>query len=318
MELPTVSGSTVMVTGGCGFIGSHLVRRLLERGARRVVVVDCLRQGTTANLEPHGDAVDLVRHDLGLDPPRALDGAIRGVDFLFHLAAEKHSAVNRDPRRILQSNVGGTYDLLEAAGRAGVRKAVFASSLYVYGRTSGPPFVEDEVPLPTTVYGISKLAGEHLFAHRDLESGLPYNVLRFLFVYGPRQHPGSGYKSVIVANFERLLGGKPPVVRGDGCQALDYVYVEDAVEAALLALERPTEREVFNIGSGNATTINDLTALMQSTAGTAFEVCREPADWTAGSSRTGNIDKAHRLLGWQPAIGMQEGLSRTCAWLAGG
>jgi UDP-glucose 4-epimerase len=315
MELPRVSGSAVMVTGGCGFIGSHLVRLLLERGARRVVVLDDMRHGARANVERAGE-VELVEHTLGSGPSRAIAEAMRGVDSVFHFAAEKHGQASPDSRRILCSNVDGTYDLLEAAARAGVRKVVFASSLYVYGRTSGAPFVEDEVPRPTTVYGISKLAGEHLLAHRDRESGLPYNVLRLLFVYGPRQHPGTGYKSVIVANFERLLRGEPPVIRGDGRQALDYVYVEDAVEAAILALESPLEREVFNIGRGAALTIDELTALMQSVAGTALPARSEPPDWTAGTSRVGNIEKARRLLGWQPRTGMREGLARTFAWLA--
>lgn len=316
MELPRISGSAVLVTGGSGFIGSHLVHRLLERGARRIVVVDSLRHGSRSNLDPHGSEVELVQHDIGSDPPAALAGALRGVDFLFHLAAEKHSQAHPDPRRILRANVEGTCELLAAAARAGVRKAIFASSLYVYGRSSGAPFVEDEVPRPTTIYGISKLAGEHLCAHRERESGLPYNVLRFLFVYGPRQNPVTGYKSVIVSNFERLLRREPPVVRGDGRQALDYVYVEDAVEAAILALETPLEREVFNIGSGTGVTVNELTALMQSVAGTALPVRTEPPDATAGTARTGNVEKARRLLGWEPRTGLGEGLAKTFAWLS--
>src|SRR5262249_59343500 len=134
----------------------------------------------------------------------------------------------------LRGNVEGTHQLLTAAVRHGLRHVVFSSSLYAYGRMTGPPCVEDDCPQPTTVYGISKLAGEHLVRHFGKE--LPGTILRFYFVYGPRQFAGMGYKSVIVKNFERLLSSDPAVVYGDGRQALDYVYVDDVVDALLRSL----------------------------------------------------------------------------------
>jgi nucleoside-diphosphate-sugar epimerase len=306
-----------MVTGGCGFIGSHLVRALLAGGVARVVVLDSLRYGDRANLGGLGDAVQVVPHTLGSDDPAVLREALRGVRWLFHLAAEKHNQSKDTPLEVFRSNIDGAYTLFDLAARAGVEKAVFTSSLYAYGRMSGPPFVEDEVPQPHTVYGISKLCGEHLLRHAGVAHGVAWTVLRYLFVYGPRQFAGMGYKSVIVKTFERLLRGESPVVYGDGEQTLDYVYVDDAVAATIAALGAPADGEVVNVGSGAATTVNALIALMQKVAGTHLPVRGEAADWTAGSRRVGNVEKARRVLGWQASTPLEDGLRQTFAWMAG-
>jgi UDP-glucose 4-epimerase len=311
-----VAGSTIMVTGGCGFIGSHLVRQLIASGAARVVVVDSLRYGDRANLGQLSAAVEIVRHTLGTDRTAELDAAMTGVDYLFHLAAEKHQQSAGRELELMRSNIEGTYTLFSLAAQRGVRKIVFTSSLYAYGRMQGPPFVEDEVPQPHTVYGISKLCGEHLLRHIHAAHGVPYNVLRYLFIYGPRQFAGMGYKSVIVKNFERLLAGQPPIVYGDGTQALDYVFVDDAVAATIRALESEHSGEVFNIGSGVPTSVNALIDMMLTVAGSGMPKAYEPADWTAGSCRVGDIRKVRRLLGWKPRTPLFDGLTQTFAWMA--
>jgi UDP-glucose 4-epimerase len=308
-----LAGSAFLVTGGCGFIGSHLVRALVGAGAGRVTVVDSLRYGDRANLGGSSPNVEIVQHTLGVDDPAALRAALRGVRFVFHLAAEKHNQSKDDPVRVMRSNIEGTWLLLDAAARAGVEKIVFTSSLYAYGRLGGAPFVEDELPRPRTIYGISKLTGEHLLA----VAGTPFTVLRYLFVYGPRQFAGMGYKSVIVKTFERLLRGEPPVVFGDGEQTLDYVFVDDVVDATLAALASGANGEVINIGSGRPTTVNELMTLMQDVAGTRLPVRHDPPDWTAGSYRVGNVDKARRVLGWTARTPLRDGLAATYSWLAG-
>ena len=262
-----------MVTGGCGFIGSHLVRRLLASGVERVVVLDSLRYGRPQNLGPEADSdrVTLVPFTLGQDSATRLEAALDGVDFLFHLAAEKHNQSVGAPERVFRANIEGTRVLLDCAARTGVRKVVFSSSLYAHGRMSGPPAAEDEIPLPTTIYGISKLCGERLLAHYEEEAGLRGVSLRFYFVYGPRQHSGTGYKSVIVKNFERIRSGEPPIIFGGGEQALDYTYVDDVVEAMMHCLASPTSGEVFNVASGEATSVARLTRIMLEVAGSEFE-----------------------------------------------
>jgi UDP-glucose 4-epimerase len=314
--MPSIQDATIMVTGGCGFIGSHLVRELHRRGAGRIIALDSLRYGDRSNLGGEVEGVEVVKFTLGFDEPSVLAAKLAGVRFLFHLAAEKHNQSKDDPLAVLRANVDGTYVLLDAAARAGVEKVVFTSSLYAYGRMSGPPFVEDEVPHPRTVYGISKLCGEHLLGHFHAEHGLAYDVLRYLFVYGPRQYAGMGYKSVIVKSFERLLAGEPPVVFGDGAQALDYVFVDDAVEATIGALESDVAGETMNVGSGAATTVRDLIALMQSVAGRSLPARNDPPDWTAGSSRVGDVAKIERLLGWRARTTLREGLEKTFRWMS--
>lgn len=311
-----IAGSAVMVTGGCGFIGSHLVRRLVALGAARVVVIDSLRYGNRDNLGQLSPAVEVVPYTLGSDPPALLEQKMEGVQYLFHLAAEKHRQSDDRPLDVLRSNVEGAYTLFATAARRRIEKIIFTSSLYAYGRMQGPPFIEDELPRPQTVYGASKLFGEHLLRHLHADHGVAHNVVRYLFVYGPRQFAGMGYKSVIVKNFERLLAGTAPIVYGDGTQALDYVFVDDAVAATIRALEAEISGEVFNVGSGVPTTVNALVDLMLSVARRDVPKRYEPADWTAGSSRVGNINKARKILGWAPRIALRDGLAQTFEWMA--
>lgn len=317
MSVRDLRDSAVMVTGGAGFIGSHLVAELVARGAARVVVIDSLRYGDRANLRGLSERVELVQHTLGFDAPDALARAMTGVEFLFHFAAEKHNQSKDDPLRVYQANINGTHTLYDVACRSGVKKIVFASSLYAYGRLRGAPFVETELPAPRTVYGVTKLAGEHLLTYFREREGVEFNVLRYLFVYGPKQFAGMGYKSVIMKNFERLLAGERPTVYGDGRQALDYVFVDDAVSAAIAAMQSELTGEVFNVASGVATPVDELVSLMIEVSARDAEKLYEPPDWTAGSCRAGNPDKAARLLGWKAQTPLREGLRRTYEWLAG-
>jgi UDP-glucose 4-epimerase len=307
-ERVSLADCAVLVTGGCGFVGSHLVRRLLAEGARRVVVLDRLSDGRAPELPP---GAELVRFNLGVDPPEALAGHLAGIDVLFHLAADKHGRVPAPPLRLLQSNVTGTFALLEAAATAGVRKAVFSSSLYAYGRSTPPPLDESETPRPSTVYGISKLAGEHLLAHIERERGLPGVSLRYFFVYGPGQGSERGYRSVIPRTLERLARGENAVVYGDGEQTLDYVYVDDVVEATLLAAELDVSGEVLNVGSGLPLTVNRLMDAMLAASGARVGRDRLPPDATAGSFRVAAVEKTRRVLGWQAQVTLEDGLART-------
>lgn len=311
----SLRNAAVMVTGGCGFIGSHLTHALAARGAKRIVVLDSLRYGKPENLGALAEQVEVVQYTLGESPPDVLQPALEGVTHLFHLAAEKHNQSKDSPARVFQSNVIGTHTLFEHAVEAGVKKIVFTSSLYAYGRMTGAPFVESEVPQPRTVYGISKLAGEHVLAHFGQTQGIAWNVLRYLFVYGPKQFAGLGYKSVIMKNFERILSGEPPVILGDGAQELDYVFVDDVVEATLKAMESPVTDEVLNIASGHGTRIDALTEAMLRVSGSTLRPTYGPADWTHGSCRVGNAERAAEVLGWRSTTPLDVGLRRTFDWI---
>jgi UDP-glucose 4-epimerase len=310
-----IAGHHALVTGGAGFIGSHLVEGLIKRGARRVTIVDSMRFANERHPVLAHERVEVIRHTLGVDPFERLEPALAGVDCLFHLAAEKHNQSLATPDQLLAANITGTYKLFDAAARARVKKLVFTSSLYAYGRVAGAPFVETELSPPWSLYGISKLTGEHLAGHVRRQHGIAALSLRYFFVYGPRQFPGTGYKSVIVSNFERLQRGEAPVIFGDGEQALDYVYVDDIVDGTINAMESDLDGEVLNLGSGVATTINALTRTMIEVSGRAVVPVHGPADWTAGSARVGDVAKARRLLGWRPAVTLAEGLRRTYDWV---
>lgn len=306
---------TIAVTGGCGFIGSHLIHRLAGLGAKRIVAIDSLEYGRRQNLNPLPPQVEIVEHRLGAASHPAMRAALQGVDFLFHLAAEKHNQSIDSPLKVIDANIAGTHALLQAATECKVRKVVFTSSLYAYGRMDGPPFVETEIPRPQTVYGISKLAGEHLCWHFHRQFGLACVCLRFLFVYGPRQYANLGYKSVIVKSFQRLLAGEPPVINGDGRQVLDYVYVDDAVAATLLAMSSRVTFDVFNLASGNGIAVADLIQQIQRVAGTSFAPAFAPRDVTHGSSRVGSPEKMRSVLGFLPSTPLMTGLQHTYSWL---
>jgi UDP-glucose 4-epimerase len=314
--MSALSGATVMVTGGCGFIGSHLVRRLLADGVRRVIVVDSLAYGDTANLGAlDREPIELVRFTLGTDPPARLAPHLRGVDCLFHLAAEKHNQSRGNSSALLRANVDGTCALLELAARSGVRRTVFASSVYIYGRMAGPDLTETEPVLPTTIYGISKLCGERLLAHFTRDTPMEGSVLRYFFVYGPRQYAGTGYRSVILRNFDRLLAGRAPVILGDGQQALDYVFVDDVVEATVRCMECATAGQTLNVGSGVPTSINELTGAMLAVAASPLAPVHAAPDETAGTRRVASVPRIRSALDWRPRVPLDEGLRRTLEWM---
>lgn len=307
-------GVCAIVTGGAGFIGSHLVARLLALGAREVRVIDNCRFGSLSNL-PRGDSrLKFFNLDIGHVTPSELSAISAGADYIFHLAAEKHNASIGNPAQMLTSNVHGTYQMLEAAARHKCRKFIFASSLYAYGRITGDPFQESETVCPSTVYGISKFTGEQLvsmYAKREL----PAAIVRYMFIYGPRQWSNVGYKSVIVKNFQRMLSGLPPVVYGDGRQILDYLFVSDAVDATIRAAELATPGALFNVGSGTGGNILSLTQLMASIANWSGDITFEAPDCTQGSCRVADISKIRAELGWEPRVSLEGGLRQTFSWI---
>lgn len=295
-----------LVTGAAGFIGCHLIARLFDEGWH-VAGIDNERSGDWSRI-----SVPCVRiqRDLAAMDMAELATATAGVDVCFHLAAEKHNSSRSTPQRVIDVNISGTRRLLEAAAISGVGKIVFTSSLYAYGSLGPAPMNEGDVPVPTTVYGTSKLAGEHLVRTVASSAGLHWSVARLFFVYGPGQYAEGGYKSVIVGNFERLRRDERPIIYGDGKQALDYVYVDDVVGALLMLADPDHGGLVCNVGTGRAVSVSELTEIMLTISGRNLEPVMCPPDWTDGSVRVADTRLARETLGWTATTRIEEGLER--------
>jgi len=309
-----IENATFAVTGGCGFIGATVVRQLLEQGAGRVVVLDSLKAGRRERL-PDDRRLTVIETPLGEVPVETLTRQFRGIDDVFHLAAEKHRPSLDSPRELVLTNVLGTNDVIEAGRVAGIRKLIFSSSLYAYGRMSGAPMVETEPCHPHTLYGTTKIAGENLVEAAYRRGDFAAVSLRYFFVYGPRQYVGTGYKSVVVSNFERMRRNEPPLIHGDGEQALDYSHVDDIARATILAMSREVNGKVLNVGSGRALSVNELTEAMMRAAEVRFEPIFDEADHTVGSCRVANTGHAESLLGFRSQVPLEEGLRSTWDWI---
>jgi len=307
---------SVLVTGGGGFIGSHLVEALLQRGAS-VRVLDNLTTGHRANLAgalAHPEAQRTFTFIEGdITDRKTVQEAIKGVEYVLHQAALP--SVQRsveDPITSNLVNVEGTLNVLVAAQEAGVRRVVYASSSSVYGDSLQLPKVESMPTNPLSPYAVSKLAAEAYCRAFTRVYGLETVALRYFNVFGPRQDPNSLYAAVLPRFIEALLGKKPPVIYGDGTQSRDFTYIENVVHANLLALEAAgVGGEAFNIACGERVT---LKAVLQCLAEFSNQVVApEYQAPRAGDIKhsLAEISKAERMLGYRPVIPFREGLQRT-------
>jgi UDP-glucose 4-epimerase len=302
----------VLVTGGAGFVASHLTDALVRRGDQ-VVVLDNLTTGHAENVAP---GARLVEGDVA-DPVTVAE-AIDGTEVVFHLAATR--AVLRsvlEPRTTDRINSGGTLNILEAARQAGVRRVVSTSSSSVYGGAAAVPTPESAPLRPRSPYAVSKLAGEHYARVYWELHRLETVSLRLFNVYGPRQRPDSEYAAVIPLFIAALSSGHPPEVHGDGRQSRDFTYVDDAVAAFLGASAAPASHcagRVYNVAGGREQSLLDLLAVLRRILG--VDIPARHVETRPGDVRRSQADltAAAADLGWRPAIGIEEGLVRTVAW----
>lgn len=303
-----VNDRSCLVTGGAGFIGSHLVTALVAQGYR-VRVFDDLSSGHEEYLREVADDVEFIRGDIrDLD---ALRSASKGVDTLFHHAAISSAPRSlQDPVGTLDINVRGAQNALEAARLTGVRRVVIASSAAVYGAATEMPLRESMLPRPISPYGAHKLMCEHLCSVYSHVFDLEAVALRYFNVYGPRQDPNSDYAGVITRFAARLRAGEAPVIFGDGEQTRDYVYVGDVVRANLLAAaSEAAVGSVFNIGSGERTSLNTLLRVMGEVMNVPVAPERTPARTGDIRHSVASITRAGELLGYAPQVTLREGLA---------
>jgi len=305
----------VLVTGGAGFIGHHLVRGLLARGDK-VAVIDDLSTGFARRLDEFGDEVDLVVGSI-LDPA-ALDHATAGCDVILHEAAIPSVARSLvTPRATNDANAGGTIEVMLAAARHHVRRVVLAGSSSVYGIPATLPCIETMRPDPQSPYGASKLAAEHYVHSLGTLHGIDTVVLRYFNVFGPGQDPSSEYAAVVPRFTTAVLEGRQPLINGNGDVSRDFTYVENVVAANLLAsLPASPSRLTCNIACGSRHSLLDLLAAISQAAG-------RPSNPNFGPARLGDIRDsqaditlARRALGYEVVVPFEEGVARTVAWYA--
>jgi UDP-glucose 4-epimerase len=301
----------VLVTGGAGFIGSHLVGALIGEGFR-VRVVDNLATGHRANLAHLDGRFEWIEGSVA--DFSVCQAAVEGVDYVFHQAAIP--SVPRSVREPLSSHESGptaTINMLEAARIAGVRRFMFAASSSAYGDTVELPKHEQMLPQPLSPYAAGKLAGEHYVRVYAQTMGLDGVSLRYFNIFGPRQDPSSPYSGVISIFIEKMSQGARPTIFGDGTQTRDFTYVANAVAANLAAMRHPQPLggDVFNVGTGERISLVDLVTSLKSIFSTNVEPDFQTA--RAGDVRDSlaSLDKIRQVLGYQPTISFGEGLRRT-------
>lgn len=305
-----------LVTGGAGFIGSHLVEALLERG-HRVRVLDDFSSGRRENLAATASDVELIEGDIR-DAALVVE-AMAEVDYVFHQAAVPSVVRSvEDPWRSHSVAVDGTLNVLEAARTTKPRRVVYASSSSAYGDTPTLPKVESMAPQPLSPYAAAKLAAEYYCSVYAGVFGVPTVALRYFNVFGPRQDPSSPYTGVVSIFIREVLQGRAPAIEGDGEQTRDFTYVADAVTANLLAAESEAAvGEVLNVARGDEISINGLFQLVCEVVGVEIEPRYGPPRHGDVRHSRADITKARRLLGYEPQVGLREGLSRTVEWMRG-
>lgn len=309
-----IKDSKILVTGGAGFIGSHIVDLLVKEGTK-VIVFDNFSRGRRENLEEalKSDKVEIFEGDIR--DSEALKKAFRGVDYVFHEAALPLLDCEQNPKEALDINIVGTFNVCEACVKANVKKLIAASSSSVYGEGLYLPTDEKHPFNNNLFYGATKVADEQLYRAFYKKYGLDYIALRYLNVYGPRADFGrSAYVMVIMKFLDNIDEGKPPVIQGDGSATLDFVYIGDAARANFMALKSDVTNECFNVASGKETTVKELLEVLLKLTGSKLRPIYEPRDSRLVSRRWGCPEKAKEMLGFEVTTFLEEGLKKVIEW----
>src|SRR6267142_5334622 len=311
MEL---NNSRVLVIGGAGFVGSHIVDQLCKEPVKEIVVLDNLVRGTRANLREAAADQRVSLVDGSITDLPLLRKLMEGADYVFHLAALWLFECVHQPRAALEVNVVGTYNVVEAAQQAGVKRVVYSSSASVYGDALFTPMTEEHPFNNRTMYGATKIAGEQFFRVFNEQHGLDYVGLRYMNIYGPRMDYKGAYVSVIMKVLDRIDRGLAPIIFGDGSQSYDFIHVDDVARANILALKSNVTDEFFNIGMGVKTSIDALVQMLLKITDSDLQPEYRPQEQMFVTHRVGSTEKAQKLIDFEARITLEEGLRSVVEW----
>ena len=311
-----MQNSRVLITGGAGLVGSHIADLLVKEGVSEIIVLDNFTRGRMANLawaQEHGHLV-IVEGDIR--DQKLLADIMQGVDIVFHQAAIRITQCAEEPRLALEVLADGTFNVLEAAVNAKVKKVVAASSASIYGMAEEFPTTESHHPYNNrTIYGAAKVFNEGLLRSFHEMYGLDYVALRYFNVYGPRMDIYGVYTEVLIRWMDRIIAGQPPLIFGDGKQTMDFVYIEDIARANILAAKASLTDEVFNVASGVETSLNDLAYSLAKVMGSDLTPEYGPErKANPVQRRLADIVKAKQLLGFEAEVSLEEGLRKLVNW----
>jgi UDP-glucose 4-epimerase len=314
-----IRGKRILVVGGAGFIGSHVLEELLKEDVKEVIVYDNFSRGTRGNLE---DALSDPRcrvFEIGGDVLQTdiLSSAMKSVDGVVLLAALWLLQCYEFPRAAFDVNIRGTFNVLEACVASNVKRLVYSSSASVYGDAVEEPMTEGHPYNNWTFYGATKIAGEHMFKSFHKRYGLKGIGLRYMNVYGPRQDYRGAYIAVMMKILDNIDKRISPVVYGDGSQSYDFIYVKDTARANVCALKSDKPFGFFNVGRGIKTSIKELAELILEITGSDLPIRYEPAGQTFVTNRVGSPEAAEKDLGFRWSVGLKEGLTRLIEWRKG-
>jgi UDP-glucose 4-epimerase len=313
-----LEGRTVLITGGAGFIGSTTADQLLLAGAAEVRILDDFSRGYRRNLDHASSIGNLVIIHGDIRDPQTVDSAVQGVDYVFHEAALRITRCAEDPRAGIEVLVNGTLNILESSVRHKVKKVVAASSASVYGNPVNLPMNETHPFNNRTLYGAAKIANEQMFRAYYEMHGLSYVALRYFNVYGPRMDLDGVYTEVMVRWMDAIRTGQAPKIFGDGTQSMDFVYVEDVARANRAALESQQTDDVFNVGTGQQTTLEELSRLLLRIYGSGLTPEYLPARAVNNvQARRADVSKAERLMGFKARVDLETGLRAFVQWREG-
>lgn len=309
-------GSRVLITGGAGFVGSHIADQLLDEGVAEIIVIDNLIRGNRENLAAASERGDVTLVQGTIADADLVRRCMQDVDYVYHEAALRITHCAQDPHEAHAVMHDGAFNVIDAAVRAGVKKIVAASSASVYGEPSYLPIDEAHPYNNRTLYGAAKIANEHLLRSYNEMYGLPYIALRYFNVYGPRMDIHGVYTEVMIRWMDRIAQGLSPIIFGDGTQSMDFVYVGDVARANILAMKSVASDEALNVASGTRTTLNELAQLLCETMGRPdlpIEY-REERKVNPVRHRLASTERARERIGFSSTVSLRDGLARLVAW----